>query len=145
MTPAAALAALVAIVLVATALGVLLRRREGRARAVRADAVAPTALGLAPGAFGERATLVQFSTELCARCPAVRRLLSDVAGERDGVAHVDVDVTHRVEIARRFHVLQTPTTLVLDARGIPRARIAGAPTRDTVMAELDAIEGKTHA
>ncbi|MGW9114137.1 TlpA family protein disulfide reductase [Microbacterium sp. NPDC055683] len=144
MSPIAALLVLAAIVVAATIAGIVLRRRDGRARAVHAGAVEPSALALPGDAFGGRATLVQFSTELCARCPAVRRLLSEVAGEREGVVHVDVDLTHRPDIAQRFRVLQTPTTLVLDAHGVPRARIAGAPARHTVARELDALEGITH-
>ncbi|WOF22032.1 thioredoxin family protein [Microbacterium betulae] len=145
MSPLLALVLLVAIVLVATVVGVLLRRGDGRARTVRAGALTPDQLALPPSAFGERATIVQFSTELCAKCPATRRLLAGIAGGRDGVVHVDVDLTHRPDLAQRFHVLQTPTTLMLDEHGVPRARIAGAPARSTVADELDRIEGTIHA
>jgi thiol-disulfide isomerase/thioredoxin len=141
MSPVLAFSLLVAIVLVATLVGVLLRRRDASARAVHADVIVPSDLAVAADAFGARATLVQFSTELCARCPAARRLLAAVAGERTGVAHVEVDLTHRPDIARRFGVLQTPTILVLDQHGAPRARIAGAPARATVIDELDRIAG----
>ncbi len=79
---------------------------------------------------------MQFSTELCATCPAVRRTLSSVAGAHEGVRHVDVDLTHRPDIARDFSVLQTPTTLILDAHGVVRTRLGGAVRRDVIESEL---------
>ena len=48
--------------------------------------------------------------------------------------HVDVDLTDRPDIADRFHVLQTPTTLILDARGVVRARIGGRAAARTTCA-----------
>ncbi|HEX4657152.1 MAG TPA: thioredoxin, partial [Streptosporangiaceae bacterium] len=39
--------------------------------------------------LGQRATLVQFSTAFCAPCRATRRILAEVAGMTDGVAHVE--------------------------------------------------------
>lgn len=120
------------------AVGLLLRRGQGRVRAVdSAESIDPRTLGTGP--LGEDATLLQFSTELCSRCPGVHRLLSAVADERAGVRHLDVDLTHRPDLAQRFRVLQTPTTLVLDRTGTIRTRIAGAPTRAVVETELDRL------
>jgi hypothetical protein len=50
-----------------------------------------------------------------------------------------MDVTHRADIASRFNLLQSPTTLILDGRGVVRARIGGAPRAAEVRAELDRI------
>jgi thiol-disulfide isomerase/thioredoxin len=86
--------------------------------------------------LGERATLLQFSTEVCAPCKSTARVLDDLAARTADVAHVDLDVTHRPELASRYRVLQTPTTLILDADGAVRARIGGAVRRDIVVAEL---------
>jgi len=135
---AALLAGLVA---VATGLGLAYRRSLGRVRArpaFRGERIDPA--DLFPGAaLGGTATIVQFSTEYCTRCPAVHRMLDGLARERDGVAHLDVDLTHRADLADRFRVLQTPTLLVLDRNGIPRSRIAGAPARSVVLDELDRL------
>ncbi|MWV60243.1 hypothetical protein GRS92_15530 [Rathayibacter sp. VKM Ac-2754] len=90
--------------------------------------------------LGGVATVVQFSTEFCTRCPAVHRMLADISRQRPGVVHLDVDLTHRADLADRFHVRQTPTLLVLDADGVPRTRIGGAPTRGVVLDELDRLE-----
>lgn len=134
-----ALLAIAALVVVATAVGLLARARQGRARAVdSAEVVDPRRLGA--DALGEEATLLQFSTEMCSRCPQVHRMLSEVADARDGVRHLDVDLTHRPDIAQHFRVLQTPTTLVLDRRGIVRTRFGGTPGRAVVELELDTLQ-----
>lgn len=141
MSPLAAALVLAGIALVAVLAGLALRRGQGRARRVGQGTISTHDLGVGAGAFGERATLLQFSTELCARCPGTRRLLADVAAGNDGVRHLDVDLTHRPDLARRFGVLQTPTVLVLDGAGVPRTRIGGPPQRGTVDAELERIGG----
>lgn len=89
--------------------------------------------------LGERATLLQFSSAFCAPCRATRRVLAGVAGSERGVAHVEIDAEHHLELVRRLGVVRTPTTLVLDARGREVVRAAGAPTRDQVLASLTAV------
>ena len=88
------------------------------------------------GAPGERATLLQFSSAFCAPCRATRRVLAGVADVVPGVAHVEVDAEHHLDLVRRLGVLRTPTTLVLDASGREVARAAGAPKQDEVLATL---------
>ncbi|GAA0410940.1 TlpA family protein disulfide reductase [Leifsonia naganoensis] len=143
MNGIAALGVLLALVAVATAAGLVWRATTGRARSarreqtVRAEEVGATA-------FGERATLLQFSTEFCALCPATARVLDATARSEKGVAHVKVDLTTRPDLAHRFAVLQTPTTLVLDGAGSIRARIGGAARPADVRATLDRILGSDH-
>ena len=137
-----ALAVGAALLAAAMATGMLWRSRQGRAHAGSGELVRPAELGPAP--FGEGATLVQFSTEFCAKCPATARLLSAIAGEVPGTRHVEVDLTRRVDLADRFHVTQTPTTLLLDGGGVVRARFSGAPHANAVRAELDEILGRHH-
>jgi thiol-disulfide isomerase/thioredoxin len=91
--------------------------------------------------LGERATFLQFSSAFCAPCRATRRILEDVVGESDGVAHIEVDAEHHLELVRRLGVLRTPTTLVLDRAGVEVTRAAGAPTKAQVHAALAAITG----
>lgn len=88
------------------------------------------------GALGERATLVQFSTAFCQPCRATRRVLAEVAGMVDGVAHVEVDAEERLELVRRLEILRTPTVLVLDAGGRVVRRAAGMPRKADVIAAL---------
>jgi thiol-disulfide isomerase/thioredoxin len=135
---AALLAGLVAL---ATLLGLAHRRSAGRVRArpvAAAERIDPATL--APGAvLGTTATVVQFSTEYCTRCPGVHRMLDALVQERRGVVHLDVDLTHRADLADRFRILQTPTLLVLDADGVARSRLGGAPARSVVLDELDRL------
>lgn len=137
-----ALIVLTALLAVTVVLGLALRWREKRPRRVDpAEAVDPRRLGA--DALGSRATLLQFSTEFCSRCPGVHRTLSDVAAKQDGVLHLDVDLTERPDIARHFQVLQTPTTLVLDRHGVIRTRFGGTPGRDVIELELARVTEET--
>jgi thiol-disulfide isomerase/thioredoxin len=126
---------LASLVLAATLLGMLHRATQGRARTI-SDARIVSIDGIS---LGGRATLLQFSTEVCAPCKSTARVLDDLAARTEDVAHVDLDVTHRPELASRYRVLQTPTTLILDADGAVRARIGGAVRRNVVVAELERV------
>jgi thiol-disulfide isomerase/thioredoxin len=127
--------ALALLVAVATVIGLVYARSQGRStrssgeKTVSIDGVT----------LGERATLLQFSTEICAPCVATARVLSEVAATAPSVSHVDIDVTDRPELASEFNLFQTPTTLILDRKGVVRARIGGAVRRDVVTAELDRV------
>lgn len=87
---------------------------------------------------GEQFTLLQFSSAFCAPCRVTRRVLADVAGEVPGVAHLDVDAEHHLDVVRRLGILRTPTTLILDANGRELGRASGTPTRANVLAVLGA-------
>jgi thiol-disulfide isomerase/thioredoxin len=86
--------------------------------------------------LGERATLLQFSSAFCAPCRAARRVLGEVAASTPGVAHIEVDAEHHLDVVRRLGILRTPTTLVLSADGAEVTRASGAPTRGQVLAAL---------
>jgi thiol-disulfide isomerase/thioredoxin len=91
----------------------------------------------APGAVaGERATLVQFSSAFCAPCRTARVVLADVAGEQDGVRHVEIDAEKHLDLVRTLDVRRTPTTLILDASGHEVLRAAGAPQKRQVLAAI---------
>lgn len=136
MEPLLAIGVTGAVVALAAVLGLIWRRTTGRRRRGDGQRFAP---GELPGldAFADGATLVQFSTEYCAICPATRRFLEQVAAERGGVRHHEIDLTHDAELARRLRILQTPTVFVLDQDGRLTARFGGAPRRDEL---YDALE-----
>lgn len=140
MSPLPAAATVAALVLLATGLGLLQRSRAGRLRQGSGERVAASDLGITEP-LGSRATLVQFSTPTCAQCPGAARLLRAVASEHPGVVHREVDLARHTDVADRFGVLQTPTTLLVDAEHRVRARIGGAPRRDAVDRELRSILG----
>ena len=131
------------VLLVATvSLGVFLKWRQSRPqRDIPHEVVEPERLGA--DSLGEEATLLQFSTELCARCPGVHRTLASLADARPGVRHLDIDLTNRPDIAKHFHVMQTPTTLILDSDGIVQTRFGGVPNREVLELELTRLTGET--
>ena len=139
MNPLEAIGLVLALLAATTALGLIWRARQGRV-APASGLIITAADVAATTAFGPAATLLQFSTELCARCPGTRRLLGAVAESRPGVVHVDVDLTHRAELANRYAIRQTPTTLILDGSGRVQARVGGAPNRVAILAALDALQ-----
>lgn len=127
-----------AVVVLAVVLGVfLLRAQDGRSRSGGELSVLP---GDLPSAgFAPRATLVQFSTEFCARCPQVRRLLGEITENSVGVEHVEINLSHRTDLATRYRVLQTPTTFLTDASGAVLARWGGVPDRAIIVDALASI------
>ena len=144
MDPLIVTAVLVGLVVVSTVIGLVVRGREGRVREVHAfRRVNPADLG-STEKLGTSATLLQFSTEMCAKCPGTRELLHKTADARAGVVHIDIDVTHRPDIANDFNIMQTPTTLILDASGAIAARIGGAPRLDALKQALDIAQRRDH-
>lgn len=136
--------ALVAVLVVATVLGLTLRRRGGRFRPgpaeaggnparARDEALTEADLG---HALGERATLVQFSTAFCAPCRPTRLILAEVAGMVVGVSHVEIDAAERLDLVRRLRVNSAPTILVLDPGGAIVKRAVGLPRKADVIAAL---------
>jgi thiol-disulfide isomerase/thioredoxin len=150
---------LVVVLVAASAAGFGLRARQGRFRpqrtrstplsagSGRADAGprattngALTAADLgAP--LGERATLVQFSTEFCTYCGPTRELLAELASERDGVAFVEIDAADRMDLTRRLRVMSTPTVLVLGADGAIERRSSGQQRKSELLAAVGAVLG----
>ena len=141
------LIALAAALLVASVLGVTLRRRAGRFRPgpagtsasaslARADALTEADLGRS---LGRQATLVQFSTAFCAPCRPTRQILAQVADMVDGVTHVEIDATARLDLARRLRINSTPTVLVLGPDGAIVRRAVGLPRKADVIAALGSV------
>jgi thiol-disulfide isomerase/thioredoxin len=148
------LIAVVAVLAAASALGLALRRRQGKFKnrggtaspaspaeagsrdAGSRDALTAADLGVP---LGQRATLVQFSTEFCSNCPQTRRLLGQVAAEHDGVELVEVDAAARLDLVRRLNVLSTPTVLVLGPDGTIASRASGLPGRSDVLAAVGGV------
>lgn len=141
------LIALAAALLVATILGLALRRRAGRfrpgspdsgPRASRAGTAALTEADLG-SPLGRQATLVQFSTAFCAPCRPTRQILAQVADMVDGVAHVEIDAAARLDLVRRLRINSAPTILVLDSGGAIVTRAVGLPRKADVIAALGSV------
>ena len=130
-----------AILAVSTLAYVWWSRRQGVVRRIDTrDIVTSNTLG---AKRGYRATFVQFSTPMCAKCPPTARLLQRVAADYDNVVHIEIDAAERLDLARRFDIMRTPTILVLDADGRVVARMAGAPSDAQARAALEAAPPPT--
>jgi thiol-disulfide isomerase/thioredoxin len=159
MSVIGSLIVLVVVLVAATAAGFGLRARQGRFRPQR-----PRSTSLSPGSdrpsavpsgpagnaltpadlgapLGERATLVQFSTEFCTYCGPTRELLAQLASERPGLAFVEIDAADRMDLTRRLRILSTPTVLVLGADGAIESRSSGQPRKSELLAAVGAALG----
>ena len=120
--------------------------RSGWSRGMRGGRMSPDAGASGTGPLmtgaelgeplGRRATLVQFSTAFCAPCRATRRILAEVAGMTDGVAHVEIDAESHLDLVRRLDIRRTPTVLVLGPDGRITKRASGQPRKADVIAAL---------
>ncbi|MEU9481528.1 thioredoxin family protein [Streptomyces sp. NPDC048191] len=126
----------VAVLVVASAAGMLHKRRSGRVRVRGRDEGKRLGVAELGGELGERATLVQFSSAFCAPCRATRRVLGEVAGMVPGVTHVEIDAEARLDLVRELGILKTPTVLVLDADGRVVRRATGQPRKADVIAAV---------
>ncbi|MFC9843304.1 TlpA family protein disulfide reductase [Streptomyces sp. NPDC060223] len=126
----------VVVLAVASAYGVLHRRRSGRVRVRGRDGGKLLGAAELGEGLGERATLVQFSSAFCAPCRATRRILAEVAELVPGVSHVEIDAEGHLDLVRELDILKTPTVLVLDADGRIVRRATGQPRKADVIAAL---------
>ena len=136
------IALVVAVILVVLALGLFWKLRTGRSKRVtNGQQIDLAKLGAVKNgkpvlAFGERMTFLQFSTEFCSQCVQTARVYKELEQHSDGILHIEVDITNRLDVAKEFNILQTPTTLVLDAAGRVTSRIGGATQAQTIKDEI---------
>jgi len=136
------LAAIVGLLALATLAGLIWRATTGRAKRIKSGLqidlkeIGAIKNGLPVTKFGEHTTFLQFSSETCATCKQTARLFDELEKTSNGVLHIEVDLTHRLDLADKFGILQTPTTLVLDSKGIVKSRIGGAPKPSTIEEEI---------
>jgi len=128
-----------AAVAVALAFGGYRRVSDGRVRTISSSRQSRLDQARLGDDLGPDATFVQFSATVCAPCRATHRVLSEVAAERPGVVHIDLDAESRLDLVEEFSILRTPTVLVLDGAGVVRHRIVGAARKDEVLGALDAL------
>jgi thiol-disulfide isomerase/thioredoxin len=130
------------LVALATAAGFLWRSRTGLAKKVAAGTIidlreiAAIKDGKPVTEFGEKVTFLQFSSEVCSQCAQTARLFHELEAQHDDILHIEVDITDRLDLASKFNILQTPTTLVLDKNGLVTSRIGGAAKPQTIQEEL---------
>lgn len=136
------LVAILSLLALATVAGLAWRSTTGRAKRIKAGLqidlkeLGASKDGKAVTEFGEHTTFLQFSSETCATCKQTSKLFEELEKTSSGVLHIEVDLTHRLDLADKFGILQTPTTLVLDSKGIVKSRIGGAPKPSTIEEEI---------
>lgn len=146
-------------VVLALAVGVVLRRRSGTVRTVDFPRVVRepenlTAQLLEAGLMDEATAtstaplILHFSATWCGPCAGVRTLVDQLSAQLPAVRHVEVDVTEHHELAAELRVLSLPTVLVYDGSMQQRFRVSGAPTatdlRAAVLPLLDGPDPAVH-
>jgi thiol-disulfide isomerase/thioredoxin len=136
------------LVLISLMAGIYWKARTGRAKLVRSGELVDLGKlkalknGVPVTSFGKKATLLQFSTEVCSVCVQTARIYQEIEKAKPGLKHIEVDLTDRMDLAAHFAVMQTPTTLILDKNGKVKARIGGAPRQNVIQEELEKLEQK---
>lgn len=80
--------------------------------------------------------LVDFWAPWCGPCRVVHPILEEMAGERDDVRIVSLNIDDNQQTAARYDVLSIPT-LILFKDGAEAKRIIGARPKRSLEAELE--------
>jgi thiol-disulfide isomerase/thioredoxin len=136
---------LAGLVLLASLLGFLLISRSGQARRIKygeqvdLSEIRATKNGKLVTKLGKDITLLQLSSDFCSSCKQTSTLLESIEKAREGLLHIDIDISDRLDLARTFNILTTPTTLILNSRGEVISRIVGAPKQSTIESEIERL------
>ncbi len=118
------------------------QRRDGRITAtdarddrvrLRADQLDDVGLDL----DGASAGALLLGSPTCAPCTTVKRILTEVADQRDGFRWTYADAADHLDIAEEHRVLRVPTLFLLDAEGRILARTSGVPAQQELTDVLD--------
>ena len=118
------------VLILATGVGIYFQRRSGVIKRKKRLRLSLSEVG---GSYGDRATIVQFSTTFCSSCRAAKALISDVVKDQSHITYHEVDAESNLDLVRRVDIRSTPTTLFLDKQGFEIARATGAPKRDQLI------------
>ena len=139
-------ALIIGLLALSVAAGLIWRARTGRAKRVtKGEIINLAEIGAVKNGqpvtkFGQKVTFLQFSSEFCTACRQTAKLYSELEKVHPEILHIEVDITNRVDLANKFNILQTPTTLVLDSRGRVTSRIGGAVKQQTIQDEIGSFE-----
>jgi thiol-disulfide isomerase/thioredoxin len=121
---------LVFVLISASGIGIYYQRRAGVIKRKKRLRLSPAELG---SDYGDRATIVQFSTTFCSSCRAAKALIKDVVKDQSDIKYLEIDAESNLELVRKVDIKSTPTTLFLDRAGFEIARATGAPKRDQLI------------
>lgn len=146
MPPETRIALVLGLLALAAAAGLIWRARTGLAKKISGGELINLAeIGAIKNGepvtkFGQKVTFLQFSSEFCTACRQTSKLYSELELVHPEILHIEIDITNRVDLANKFNILQTPTTLVLDSRGRVTSRIGGAVKPQTIQHEIGSFE-----
>lgn len=83
----------------------------------------------------DKPVLVDFWATWCPPCRVMSPILEEMAGDRDDLKIVSVDVDNEQELAVKYGVLGMPTFMLFDS-GTPIASLVGARPRKRLELEL---------
>ena len=121
---------LVFVLISASGIGIYYQRRNGVIKRKKRLRLSPSELG---SGYGDRATIVQFSTTFCSSCRAAKALIKDVVKDQSDIKYLEIDAESNLNLVRKVDIKSTPTTLFLDKSGYEIARATGAPKRDQLI------------
>jgi thiol-disulfide isomerase/thioredoxin len=134
------------LVLLATLIGLAWRLTTGRAKKISSgEKVDLAELGAVKNgrpvtSLTTKVTFLQFSSDYCVFCGPTARMFGELEQADSNVTHLEVNITNRLDLANKYNVLQTPTTLVLDRKGFIKSRIGGAPKQQTVIDQIGTFD-----
>jgi len=133
---------LVALVALVAIVGLIWKARTGKAKQVDSGNrvnLAELAIvkdGKTVTELSTRVTFLQFSTDFCTFCGPTAKMLQTLEKSDPNVTHLEINVTDRLDLVKKYNIMQTPLTLVLDQRGEIQSRISGAPKAHTLVTEI---------
>lgn len=134
------------LILLAALIGVVWKASTGKAKKVSSEhRVNLAELGAVKNgqpvtSLTTKVTFLQFSSDYCVYCGPTARMFEELEKADSNVTHLEVNITNRLDLANKYNVLQTPTTLVLDRKGFVKSRIGGAPKQQTVIDQIGTFD-----
>ena len=130
------IAILLAALLLAAAVGFVLKARAGKVRAsstrAESEGGSRSAMLTAVGLDHDGPTVLHFSADWCGPCAAVRRVVGQAIADLSSTAkpptEVELDIDEHSALAKELGVLSLPTTFIFDSSADQRFRISGVPT-----------------
>lgn len=126
----------VAVLVVATVVGLGLRARTGRVRTTSSASSGWTVAHVTPEP-DDRVLLLQLSSPICTPCRQTAAQLTELAARRPGLRHVEIDVADDPGAAATLRVMRTPTTIAFARDGRELLRVSGVPRRQDLLEALD--------
>src|SRR6059036_2550197 len=82
----------------------------------------------------DKPVLVDFWADWCGPCHMVAPVLQEIAGEKDNIQIVKLDVDANPEVSRRYGILSIPSMLLF-VDGIEKRRLVGARGKSQILGE----------